>query len=116
MEVSLIKRIDALRIHLTTSTPVKLQEVVDTWNEFVVAIGMPKARKQPTGCISCIRNLIKDMVKHIDRLPYTNLDTYSETEDARKEDAMPAKEDETKTMKKEESTAKPHKKKGRRKF
>lgn len=115
MEKCLIERIDKLRIHLTTSQPVKLQEVVDTWNEFCMAIGQPKARKHPTGCISCVRHMIQDMVKHIDGLPYTNLDTNSETNE-RSEDAMPAKEDGTKKMKNAESTAKPHKKKGRKKF
>lgn len=87
METSLIERIDALRIYLKTSAPVKLQEVVDTWNEFCEAIGKPHMKKQSTGCISCLRTMLKTMVDHIDKL----------THDASKD---------------EEPTAKPRKKNG----
>lgn len=87
MEQELIKKIDALRVHLTSSAPVKLNEVVETWNKFCEAIGKPQMKKASTGCISCVRNMLTTMCSHIDKIKPTNDDAKAPSTHASKEDS-----------------------------
>lgn len=62
MTKELIAKIRVLEQYLTSSRPVSSSTVLEVYTQWCTETGKPSPRRKSSGCISCLRKYINEMV------------------------------------------------------
>lgn len=69
MTKELIAKIKGLEQYLTTSRPVSSSTVLEVYTQWCTETGKPSPRRKSSGCISCLRKYINEMVSSVPKEP-----------------------------------------------
>lgn len=94
MTKELIANIRDLEQYLTTSRPVSSSTVLEVYTQWCTETGKPSPRRKSSGCISCLRKYINEMVSSIPKEPKKKNNAKKKNEKSRNEEHLTSQKEE----------------------